>query len=59
MVGSYAFGTVAYIAGGLTAESLGARTVLGFGAAWTVFGTLVVLAVPAVRNLTWQDEDGS
>jgi len=58
LVGSYAFGAVAYVAGGLAAEAFGARTVLGFGAAWTVFGTLVVLAVPAVRNLTWQEEDG-
>jgi hypothetical protein len=29
--------------------------VLGFGAAWAVFGTLAVLAAPAIRNLTWQD----
>jgi predicted MFS family arabinose efflux permease len=58
-VGSYAFGPVAFIAGGLAAGALGARTVLGFGAAWSVFGTLVVLAVPAVRNLTWQEQDGS
>lgn len=58
MVGSYAFGTVAFIAAGLAAEALGARAVLGFGAVWTVFGTLVVLAVPAVRNLTWQQENG-
>jgi len=57
MVGSYAFGAVAYIAGSLAAAALGARTVLGFGAAWTVFGTLVVLAVPAVRDLAWQEED--
>jgi hypothetical protein len=27
--------------------------VLGFGAAWAAFGTLVVLTVPAVRRVTW------
>ena len=37
------------------AAAFGARAVLGFGAAWAAFGTLAVLAVPAVRTLTWQD----
>jgi MFS family permease len=55
MVGAFAFGPVAFIAAGPVAAVLGARTVLGFGAAWAVFGTLAVLAVPAVRHVTWQD----
>jgi hypothetical protein len=42
-------------AAGPVAAVLGARAVLGFGAAWAAFGTLVVLAVPSVRSLTWQD----
>ena len=28
---------------------------LGFGAVWATLGTLIVLAAPSVRNLTWQD----
>jgi hypothetical protein len=34
--------------------AVGTRAVLGFGAAWAVLGTLVVLAVPAVRKVTWE-----
>jgi hypothetical protein len=55
MVGAFAFGPVAFAAAGPVAAVFGARAVLGFGAAWAVFGTLVVLAVPAVRSVTWQD----
>jgi MFS family permease len=55
MVGAFAFGPVAFIAAGPVAAVFGVRTVLGFGAAWAVFGTLAVLAAPAIRNLTWQD----
>jgi hypothetical protein len=46
-VGAYAFGPVAFIA------AAGARAVLGFGAAWSVLCTLAVLAVPAIRRLSW------
>jgi MFS family permease len=56
MVGAYAFGPLAFIAAGPVAAAVGARDVLGFGAAWAVFGTLVVLAVPSVRALTWKPE---
>lgn len=54
LVGAYAFGPVAFVAARQTAGLIGARAVLGFGAAWSVFGALVVLAVPSVRTLTWQ-----
>ena len=53
MVGAYAFGPIAFIAAGWAAAALGARVVLGFGAAWSVLCTLAVLAFPAVRRLTW------
>lgn len=53
MVGAYAFGPVAFIAAGWAAAALGARVVLGFGAGWSVLCTLAVLALPAVRRLTW------
>jgi hypothetical protein len=55
MVGAFAFGPVAFAAAGPVAAAIGARAVLGFGAAWAVFGTLVVFAVPSIRHLTWQD----
>jgi len=55
MVGAFAFGPIAFIAAGPVAAVFGVGTVLGFGAAWAVFGTLAVLAAPAIRNLTWQD----
>jgi MFS family permease len=55
MLGAFAFGPIAFAAAGPVAAVLGARVVLGFGAAWAAFGTLAVLAIPSVRTLTWQD----
>jgi len=37
------------------ADVFGARTVLGFGAAWSVFGTLVMFTLPSIRHMTWRD----
>jgi predicted MFS family arabinose efflux permease len=53
MVGAFAFGPIAFAAAGPVAAAIGARAVLGFGAAWGAFGALVVLAVPSVRRVTW------
>lgn len=55
MVGAFAFGPVAFAAAGPVAALAGARTVLGFGAAWAAFGTLAVFTVPSVRHMTWLD----
>ena len=55
MVGAFAFGPVAFAAAGAVAAVVGARAVLGFGAAWAAFGTLAVFAVPSVRHTTWLD----
>jgi hypothetical protein len=55
MVGAFAFGPVAFAAAGPVAAIVGARVVLGFGATWAAFGTLVVLAVPSVRRVAWLD----
>jgi Major Facilitator Superfamily len=55
MVGAFAFGPLAFIVAGPVAAVVGAGAVLGFGAAWAVFGTLAVLAAPSIRNLSWQD----
>jgi MFS family permease len=55
LVGAFAFGPIAFAAAGPVAAALGARAVLGFGAAWATLGTLIVLAAPCIRDLTWQD----
>jgi MFS family permease len=55
MVGAFAFGPIAFAAAGPVAAALSARAVLGFGAAWAAFGSAVLLAVPAVRRVTWRD----
>jgi MFS family permease len=55
LVGAFAFGPVAFAAAGPVAAVIGARGVLGFGAAWAAFGTLAVFAVPSVRRMTWLD----
>jgi transmembrane secretion effector len=59
LVGAYAIGPAAFVAAGPVASVVGARAVLGFGAAWAAFGTVAVLAAPAVRNLGWEDDLGS
>ena len=59
LVGAYAFGPVAFAAAGPVAAALGARIVLGFGAAWSACMTLAVLAAPAVRREPWPEESSS
>jgi Major Facilitator Superfamily len=54
MVGAFAFGPAAFAAAGPVAALVGVRAVLGFGAAWAACGTLAVLALPAVRRMTWE-----
>jgi MFS family permease len=51
-VTAFAFGPVAFAAAGPVAAVVGARTVLGFGAAWSTLSCAVVLALPAVRAVT-------
>jgi hypothetical protein len=55
LVGAFAFGPIAFAAAGQVAALVGARAVLGFGAAWAALGTLAVFAVPSVRHVTWLD----
>jgi predicted MFS family arabinose efflux permease len=57
MVGAFAFGPLAFTVAGPAASAFGARGVLGFGAAWEACATLaVLLAVPAVRRVTWMPD---
>jgi MFS family permease len=51
-VAAFAFGPVAFAAAGPLAAVVGARAVLGFGAAWSTLSCAVVLALPAVRAVT-------
>ena len=56
-VAAFAFGPVAFAAAGPVAALVGARTVLGFGAAWSTLSCAVVLALPAVRAVTASPPD--
>ena len=51
-VAAFAFGPVAFAAAGPVAALVGARALLGFGAAWSTLSSAVVLAMPAVRAVT-------
>jgi hypothetical protein len=51
-VAAFAFGPVAFAAAGPVAAVVGARALLGFGAAWSTLSAVVVLAIPAVRAVT-------
>jgi MFS family permease len=62
-VGAYTFGPVAFAAAGPIAAAVGARTVLGVGAVWSIASSMAVFALPAVRSVTWRsslpDDDES
>jgi len=51
-VAAFAFGPVAFAAAGPVAAVVGARALLGFGAAWSTLSAAIVLALPAVRAVT-------
>ena len=52
-LGSYSAGPLGLAIAGPVAALVGAGTVLGFGAVWATLSGLAVLAVPAVRTVTW------
>ncbi len=54
-VGAFGLGPLAFAAAGPVAAVVGARSVLGFGAAWGIASSLMVLAVPAIRAVTWRE----
>ena len=58
-VTAFAFGPLAFAAAGPVAAAVGARAVLGFGAAWSTLSCAVVLALPAVRAVTAPPAAGS
>ena len=54
--GAFGLGTAGLAAAGPAAAALGAGRVLGFGAAWAALSSLVVLALPAIRSVTWRPD---
>jgi MFS family permease len=54
LTGAYALGAVGYAVIGPIAGVLGARTLLGVAAGYAVLSSAAVLAVPAIRYLTWR-----
>ena len=53
-LGAYVFGPAAFALAGPVAAAVGAASVLGTGAIWAVASSLAVLALPAVRSVTWR-----
>jgi MFS family permease len=53
--GAFGPGTLGLAIAGPVAALAGPGAVLGFGAAWAVFGTLVVLSLPSVWAVRWRD----
>lgn len=51
---AFSLGPLAFAAAGPVSAAVGARTVLAFGAAWCTLSAAVVLALPAVRAVTWR-----
>lgn len=54
LTGAYALGSAGYVIIGPIAAAIGTGRVLGFAAAWGVASSAVVLALPAIRSVTWQ-----
>ena len=55
--GAFGPGTLGLAIAGPVAALAGPGRVLGVGAAWAVFGSLVVLSLPSVRAVRWSDAD--
>lgn len=55
LTGSYALGAAAFSVIGPLSARTGSAPMLGFAAAWNIVASAVVLALPAVRRITWRD----
>jgi MFS family permease len=58
LVGAYSAGPIAFAAAGPVAAATSPKTVLAFGAAWSVLATLAVLSTRSVRAVTWPGTPG-
>jgi MFS family permease len=57
--GAFGPGPLGLAIAGPAAALAGPGRVLGLGAAWAVLSTLVVLALPSIRSITWLDDSPS
>lgn len=57
LTGSYALGSAGWVLIGPLAELLGPRPLLTFAAAWCAVSSAVLVALPAIRSVTWQPRD--
>jgi hypothetical protein len=57
--GAFGPGPLGLAIAGPAAALAGPDRVLGLGAAWAVLSTLVVLALPSIRSITWLDDSSS
>lgn len=57
LTGSYALGSAGFAVIGAVTAVTGPTALLGFGAAWGVGSSAVVLALPAIRSVTWSAGD--
>jgi MFS family permease len=55
LLGAYSAGPIAFAAAGPIAAATSPKTVLAFGAAWSVLATLAVLSTHSVRAVTWPE----
>jgi hypothetical protein len=53
LTGAYALGSAGYVVIGPVAAVTGTGRLLGFAAAWGVVSSAVVVALPAIRSVTW------
>jgi len=56
---SYGIGVIGYAVDGLLAAALGPAVVFGVGAVYGLLSSLVMLAIPSVRAVRWQDQTGT
>jgi MFS family permease len=54
LTGAFALGSAAFAVIGPVAAVTGAARLLGFAAAWSAVSSTVVLALPAIRSVTWR-----
>jgi hypothetical protein len=53
LTGSFALGSAGFTVVGPVAAIIGPARLLGFAAAWGFISSAVVLALPAIRSVTW------
>jgi hypothetical protein len=58
LVGAYGAGPIAFAGAGPIAAATSAKTVLAFGAAWSILATIAVLSTRSVRAVAWPETPG-